>query len=97
MLESGPRIPNSRFLIPIPSALGLVFVGAELVLGAGHWIVRQPVVIHAVAVRIPELLIERCVAFNGAFVNVGIPLLLDRDEAHVPLPGEPPRLATAGG
>jgi nucleoside-diphosphate kinase len=74
--------------MPNSSALRFVLVGAELVLGARDWIVRPPLFIHSIAVRIAVLFVERRIAFDGALVNVGILLLLHRHRDHVRLLGE---------
>src|SRR5439155_23443660 len=67
------------------SSLRFVLVGADLVLGAGDRIVWQAFIVHAIAVRVPVLFIERGVALNRALVNVRILPLLDRHRDHVRL------------
>src|SRR5262245_61178994 len=68
------------------STFRLIFIRADLVFGGRHWIVRQSFHVYARAVRVADLFVSRVVAFDRAFVNVGILSHAERHWRH----GGPP-------
>ena len=86
MPASYAKIPNksaiSNLHLAISSPLRLVFVGADLILGARYWIVRHSLGVHAISIRILHLLVAGPVAFDRAFVEVLVVLLLPRHRCH---------------
>ena len=66
--------------------MGLVFVRAFDIFRNRDWIVGQAVVVDAAAVRVSDLFVAGTVAFDRAFVDVGIALLLVGHHRHRGLP-----------
>src|SRR5207247_3828351 len=79
------RRRNGRRLANRNLSLRSVFVGPFDIFCDGDRIVRQSVFVDAVAVRVADLLVPWAVAFDGAFVDVGIVLLLDGHHGHAGL------------
>jgi hypothetical protein len=73
-------ICNLQFAIS--STLRPVFVCTDLILGARERVVGQPAFVDAVPMRVAELFVFRPIAFDRAFVNVLIVLLLHRHSDH---------------
>ena len=77
------KLAISNLRLAISSTLRVVLVRTESILGCCHGVVRQPVLIDSVAMRVANLLVGRAVAFDGAFVDVGIVVLLESHGCHV--------------
>jgi hypothetical protein len=75
--------PASR-LLPLRS----VFVRPYLIFGSRYRVVREPAVVHAVPIRVADLFVVGPIAFDRAFVNVGIVLVLHSHADHHVLPRE---------
>src|SRR3954471_3933672 len=64
------QLAKSRRAVLAPFAL--ILIRTNGILRAGDWIVGQAVFVDAVSLRVAHLLVARTVAFNRAFVHVGI-------------------------
>src|SRR5438093_9136297 len=69
--------------IALSSPLRFILIRADLVFRRRDRIVGQAVFVDAVAVRVPELLVIRAIAFDRALVNVRVVLLLECHRRHV--------------
>jgi len=72
-------LSNQQFLL----SLRLVLVGADGVFGGGDGIVGETLVVDAWPVWVADLFVARTIAFDRAFVDVLIVLLLCRHHGHV--------------
>ena len=68
--------------------LRAVLIRPNLIFSRRYRVVREPAVVHAVPVGIADLLVVGPIAFDRAFVNVGIVLVLHCHGDHHVLPRE---------